>query len=77
LREAWDLFQDGTDPSVVQERINKQRRILEKYPPFPPMLKALMHRMYGLPRWAVKPPLESLSAELEKKALKELEGLQV
>jgi 4-hydroxy-tetrahydrodipicolinate synthase len=77
LREAWDLFQDGKDPSVIQERINKQRHILEKYPPFPPVLKALLHRLHGLPRWSVKPPLESLSAELEKKALKELEGLQV
>jgi 4-hydroxy-tetrahydrodipicolinate synthase len=77
LREAWDLFQDGKDSSVVQERINKQRHILEKYPPFPPTLKALLHRLHGLPRWSVKPPLEGISEEVEEKVLQELEGLQV
>lgn len=76
LREAWDLIQAGQDPSDVQERINNQRHILEKYPPFPPTIKALLHRLHGLPRWAVKPPLESLSAELEEKVFEEFKSLQ-
>ena len=75
LREAWDLIRESKDPSAVQERINKQRHVLEKYPPFPPTIKALLHRVHNLPRWAVKPPLESLSAELEEKAVIEFEGL--
>ena len=77
LREAWNLIRESKDPSAVQERINKQRHILEKYPPFPPTIKALLHRVHNLPRWAVKPPLESLSEELEEKAVVEFEGLQV
>jgi 4-hydroxy-tetrahydrodipicolinate synthase len=77
LRAAWDLIQVGKDPSDIQERINQQRHILEKYPPFPPTVKALLHRLHEMPRWAVKPPLESLSAELEEKAILEFESSQV
>jgi len=77
LREAWELIREEKDPSEVQEKINQQRYILEKYPPFPPTVKALLHRLHDLPRWAVKPPLESLSAELEEQAVLEFESSQV
>jgi 4-hydroxy-tetrahydrodipicolinate synthase len=77
LREAWDLIQEGKDPSDVQERINKQRHILEKYPPFPPTLKALLHRLHGFPRWSVKPPLESISEDVEKQVMQEFQSSQV
>jgi len=77
LREVWNLMNAGKDVSEAQERVTKQRHILEKYPPFPPTIKALLHRLHGLPRWAVKPPLESISSELEEQALQEFEGLQV
>ena len=77
LREVWNLMNEGKDVSEIQERVNKQRHILEKYPPFPPTIKALLHRLHGLPRWAVKPPLESLSAELEEQAVLEFESSQV
>ncbi len=76
LRKAWDLIRAGQDPSEVQARINQQRHILEKYPPFPPTIKALLHKLHDLPRWAVKPPLESLSAELEEKVFEEFQSLQ-
>lgn len=76
LRKAWDLIRAGQDPSEIQARINQQRHSLEKYPPFPPTIKALLHRLHDLPRWAVKPPLESLSAELEEKVLEEFKSLQ-
>ncbi|MEW6086477.1 MAG: dihydrodipicolinate synthase family protein [Chloroflexota bacterium] len=75
LREVWDLMNEGKDSTSAQQRVTEKRHVLEKYPPFPPTLKALLHRMYDLPRWAVKPPLESLSAELEEKALQELKVL--
>lgn len=77
LREVWDLINAGKDVSEAQEHVSKQRHFLEKYPPFPPTIKALLHRIHGLPRWAVKPPLESLSAELEEKAVQEFESLQI
>ena len=67
LRRAWDLLKEGKDASEAQARITEQRHILEKYAPFPPALKALLHRQYGLPRWSVKPPLENIQSELEEK----------
>ena len=75
LREVWDLTNEGKDASEAQTRVTKQRHILEKYPPFPPTLKALLHKMHGLPKWTVKPPLEELSDELAKIAETELTEL--
>ena len=63
LRKVWDLTNEGGDASEAQTRVTKQRHILEKYPPFQPTLKALLHRMHGFPRWAIKPPLEELPEE--------------
>ena len=77
LREIWDLYQEGKDPSEAQARVTEQRHILEKYMPFPPILKALLHRLHDMPHWSVKPPLEEISLELEEQALKEFESLQV
>jgi 4-hydroxy-tetrahydrodipicolinate synthase len=75
LREVWDLSQADKDASEVQARVTRQRHILEKYPPFPSTLKALMHRMHELPKWSVKPPLEDMSDELAQLAESELKEL--
>jgi 4-hydroxy-tetrahydrodipicolinate synthase len=72
LREIWDLYQAGKDPSEVQVRVSEQRHILEKYMPFPVVLKALMPRLFELPRWSVKPPLEEMDEAMVEQALKEL-----
>jgi 4-hydroxy-tetrahydrodipicolinate synthase len=71
LREIFDLYQAGKDPSQAQKRVEEQRHILEKYPPFPPTLKALLHRLHGFPRWSVKPPLESISSDIEEQAMRD------
>jgi 4-hydroxy-tetrahydrodipicolinate synthase len=63
LREIWDIMQAGTDPSEVQARVTKQRHILERYRPFPPTIKALLHHLHDLPRWMVKPPLLELDEQ--------------
>jgi 4-hydroxy-tetrahydrodipicolinate synthase len=77
LREVWDLMQDDKDASEAQRRVTRKRRILESYPPFPPTLKALLHRVYGLPRWSVRLPLEAMPPELEEQVVQEFEGLKV
>jgi dihydrodipicolinate synthase/N-acetylneuraminate lyase len=74
LREIWDLYQAGKDPTEAQEHVTHNRHTLEKYMPFPPILKALMHRLYEMPHWTVKPPLEDVSQEALERALKELEA---
>ena len=71
LREIWDLYQAGQDPSAAQARVSKQRHILEKHMPFPPILKALLHRLHGFPKWTVRPPLEELDEKKLEEALKE------
>jgi len=76
LREVWDLIQEGKDASEAQMRVTKQRHILEKYPPFPSALKALLHRMYELPRWSLRPPLEEISSELEEQLVNEMSGIK-
>ncbi len=75
LRAIWDATRAGKDASETQARVSEQRRILEKFPPFPPILKALLHRKYGLPRWALKPPLSLVSNTVEEQALQELDHL--
>lgn len=75
LRQVWDLIDQGKDATGAQERVKHKREILDKYPPFPPTLKALLHRLYEFPRWTVKPPLVEITPELEEKVVSEFEGL--
>jgi 4-hydroxy-tetrahydrodipicolinate synthase len=75
LREVWDGMRSGNDISAAQKRVNDKRHILEKFPPFPPTLKALLHRLHGFPKWKVKPPLENVSAEMEDKAVQEFQTI--
>ena len=76
LRCIWDLFREGKDPSEIQARVHERRDILEKFTPFPPILKVLLHRLHGLPLWAVKPPLEDVDASTLDQALNELEAIK-
>jgi 4-hydroxy-tetrahydrodipicolinate synthase len=80
LRQVWEAMNAGvhagSDSAEAQARVKRQRDILDKYPPFPPTLKALLHRLHGLPRWSPRPPLESLSQEMEEQVVQEFEGLR-
>jgi 4-hydroxy-tetrahydrodipicolinate synthase len=71
LRQIWDAFPRGEEVSVIQRRVTEIRKILEKYPPFPPALKALLARQHGFPRWPVRPPLEELLPESVEKVIEE------
>ncbi len=77
LRQVWDLINAGNDPTESLEQIKRQRDILDQYPPFPPTLKALLHRLHGFPRWSVRPPLESLPLDMEDQVVQQFEGLNV
>ena len=77
LREVWDFTNEGKDSTEAQVRVKSQRDILDKYPPFPPTLKALLHRLHRFPRWSVRAPLESISREMEELVVQEFEGLKV
>jgi 4-hydroxy-tetrahydrodipicolinate synthase len=77
LREIWELMNDGKDATEAQANVKQRRDILDKYPPFPPTLKALMHRLHGFPRWAVKPPLVNIEPELEEKVVSEFAAISI
>ncbi len=76
LREIWDTYQAGQDPSEMQMRVTEKRHILEKYMPFPPTLKALLHGLYDMPRWVVKPPLEEINESLIEQITNEFSKTQ-
>jgi 4-hydroxy-tetrahydrodipicolinate synthase len=73
LRRVWDAWQAGEDAAHLQQRVTNLRHILEKYPPFPPTLKALFARQGVFPRWPVRPPLVELNAEKTGQVVRELE----
>jgi 4-hydroxy-tetrahydrodipicolinate synthase len=76
LREVWDLISEDKDASEAQTRVTQKRHVLEKYPPFPATLKALLHHTHDLPKWSVKSPLEDISEELAKQIETELSELK-
>ncbi len=73
LRAIWDAAQQGGVVEEVQARVAAARRALERYVPFPPILKSLAARLYGWPRWTVRPPLMPVTPEVEERAARELE----
>jgi 4-hydroxy-tetrahydrodipicolinate synthase len=72
LRQIYDVFSDGNDTTEIQARVSEKRHAMEQYMPFPASLKALLHRLYGLPRWPVRPPLVEISEADEDRAVAEV-----
>jgi len=64
LRQLWDAHQSGAPYTSLQENLSTARSVLDRYPPMPPLLKALLHTLHNLPLWPVKPPLMPLSEDL-------------
>jgi 4-hydroxy-tetrahydrodipicolinate synthase len=75
LRQVWDLFQEGKDPSEVQAKVSEQRHFLEQYAPIAPVLKGLLHKLHGLPRWSVRAPLEDADEKMLEDAAEKFSKL--
>jgi 4-hydroxy-tetrahydrodipicolinate synthase len=73
LRRIWDSHRAGKTDLLAQERVNRNRVIIERYPPAPSLIKAILARKFQLPHWSVCPPLQSIPQELEERVLSELE----
>jgi 4-hydroxy-tetrahydrodipicolinate synthase len=73
LRALWDRLQKGEPTGNAQERAANIRHALEGYMPFPPLLKALLAKCHGFPRWAVRPPLVEMGVQRVDSALHEYE----
>jgi 4-hydroxy-tetrahydrodipicolinate synthase len=76
LRRLWEAYLGGADPSEAQAQIEAYRAIIDRYPPAPPLLKALLARLHpgGMPRFPVRPPLTPVSREVEDRAYAELQS---
>ena len=74
LRQVWDIYGQGGDAIEAQEELNLRRKVLERYLPFPPILKAMLARAHGFERWPVRPPLRPVSAQTEENCCRELRG---
>ena len=73
MRALWDAYLKGEDTTKLQEEITLIREILEKYMPFPPILKALAAELFDFPLWAVRPPLDNTPNEIVQKAKLEIQ----
>jgi len=60
LRRVWDAFQAGGADQEAQATLVKARAVLDRYPPAPPFIKAILNRHYHFPEWIVRPPLMPL-----------------
>ena len=72
LRLLWDTLMAGQDGSSTQAKITNIREVLEKYMPFPSILKALAARLHNFPQWDLRPPLLSTHPTLVDEAVAEL-----
>lgn len=74
LRLVWEAFASNQPERAAepQQRLNQARAVMAQYQPAPAVLKALVARRHSLPWWTVRPPLESISAELTEQILREL-----
>lgn len=61
LRLIWDARQQGKVDFSVRERVILGRSIMERFPPNPPLYKALIHHLHGFPSWKVRSPLVDLT----------------
>lgn len=73
LRRLWEAFQSGQSVAELQDEVSQQRAILERYPPLPALIKALLARQFGFPSWTVCPPLLSVPAEIVEQVSEQLQ----
>lgn len=73
LRQIWEAHQCGESDGRAQARVNEVRECMQKFTPYPPLLKALLARSFGFPHWTVCPPLLPLSAEEAARAEAEID----
>ncbi|MCI0519736.1 MAG: dihydrodipicolinate synthase family protein [Chloroflexi bacterium] len=69
LRAVWNASLRGEEDAAAQARLDAARNVSERFPPAPPLLKALLAARHGFPEWAVRPPLLPLTDELRAHAL--------
>jgi len=74
-RKVYDAFTDGLADPASQAHLNACREVMNRYPPAPPLLKALINRQHGFPKWPVRPPLSPLPETILDQAVESLEAI--
>lgn len=64
LRLLWDAFQPGAPTAEIQDHLSDARQIMDRYTPFPPIIKALLSYQHQFPLWTVRPPLLPVGKDL-------------
>lgn len=72
LRGVWNSFQNGQPAEGIQHLLNAARDVMDRYPPAPSLLKALLACEYNFPVWTVRPPLVPITLDIIVKAAGEL-----
>jgi len=73
-RLVWDAHQKGKALKEIQTRLDKARTIFDRYPPNPPLFKALLSRFHHFPQWSVRSPLIPIPDESLEKVITEIMG---
>jgi len=63
LRQVWEAFKVDGDSTLAQARLTLGREALDRFPPMPPMIKALLANLHSFPSWMVCPPLQPAAIE--------------
>jgi 4-hydroxy-tetrahydrodipicolinate synthase len=71
LRLVWDAHLAGKAHPQAHARLVSARGVMDRYAPFPPIMKALLARLHPFPRWSLRPPLMDLPEDLVERALRE------
>lgn len=72
LRSVWDGHLEGIEKPENQRTLTTAREVLERFPPAPAFVKAMLHTVNDIPRWGLRPPLMPLSSEDESRATREI-----
>jgi 4-hydroxy-tetrahydrodipicolinate synthase len=72
LRLVWDSHPGSQEQKQAQERLTAARAVMDRYPPAPATLKALLARQHSFPLWTVRPPLLPIPPETTEQAAREL-----
>jgi dihydrodipicolinate synthase/N-acetylneuraminate lyase len=75
LRRVWEGHQTGMPDLQAQSRLDAARSVSDAFAPAPPFIKAMLAHFFGLPRWAVRPPLLPMTDDALEAAAAALQGV--
>ncbi len=74
LRRIWEARAAGKRDPVSAVRLDRARRILDKYQPAAPTLKGILADRFGFPAWPVRPPLLTAGQSTLRAVIQELDA---